>query len=188
VARALSARRPAVAPEAPRWDPARRFLSNAVAKRKPSTSDRGVAPRCEAQWDALDRSRPSPCRVTVLPARRAHRLALFFGNPASPTIQRTGLRHADDSPAQGRRSLSLPKAVGALFIAVIGSARGRWFPRFFPPSPGRRLLRPQCEQSASLMPSRSRPGVGRASLPNQGTLCAADRDQPRAYSFFAYFA
>ena len=36
-----------------------------------------------------------------------------------------------NSPAQGRRSLSLPKAVGALFIAVIGSARGRWFPRFF---------------------------------------------------------
>ena len=131
-----------MAPEAPRWDPARRFLSNAVAKRKPSTSDRGVAPRCEAQWDALDRSRPSPCRVTVLPARRAHRLALFFGNPASPTIQRTGLRHADDSPAQGRRSLSLPKAVGALFIAVIGSARGRWFPRFFPAVTGAPITSP----------------------------------------------
>ena len=29
-----------------------------VAKKKPSTSDRGVAPRCEALWDALDCSRP----------------------------------------------------------------------------------------------------------------------------------
>ena len=52
------------------------------------------------------------------------------------------MRHADDSPAQGRRSLSLPKAVGALFIAVIGSARGRWFPRFFPAVTGAPITSP----------------------------------------------
>ena len=32
-------------------------LKRDIAKNKPSTSDRGVAPRCEAQWDALDCSR-----------------------------------------------------------------------------------------------------------------------------------
>ena len=52
------------------------------------------------------------------------------------------MRHADDSPAQGRRSLFLPKAVGALFIAVIGSARGRWFPRFFPAVTGAPITSP----------------------------------------------
>ena len=54
-----------MAPEAPRSDPAKRFLSRAVAKNKPSTSDRGVAPRCEAQWDALDCSRVASDIVTV---------------------------------------------------------------------------------------------------------------------------
>ena len=65
-----------------------------------------------------------------------------LGNPATPTVWRTGLRHADDSPAQVRRSLSLPKAVGALFIAVIGSARGRWFPCFFPAVTGAPITSP----------------------------------------------
>jgi hypothetical protein len=39
VARALSARRPAVAPEAPRSDPAKLFLSRAVAKNKPFAAE-----------------------------------------------------------------------------------------------------------------------------------------------------
>ena len=41
--------------EAPRLDPARRFLSRAFARKRPSTSDRGLVLRCAAQRDALDR-------------------------------------------------------------------------------------------------------------------------------------
>jgi hypothetical protein len=53
-----AARRPAVAPEAPRLDPATRFLWRVFARKKPLTSDQGLALRSAAQRDELERSRP----------------------------------------------------------------------------------------------------------------------------------
>ena len=136
MARAPSARRPALAPEAPRSDPAKRFLSIDVAKKKPSTSDRGVAPRCEAQWDALDRSRPSPCRVTVLPARRAHRLDLGGlryrnrGRVRRRSLQLCGEGRAVCLPAMGQGCcLAVPLvSLPPLAVASFGGATmtGQW--------------------------------------------------------------
>jgi len=99
-------------------DAALPFLSGVFARKKPSTSDRGLALRCAAQRCALDRSRPRPSRVTVLPTPRTH------------THDLAGLQYRNCAPVH-RCSLRLAREGRAVRLPATRQAccsRYRWWP------------------------------------------------------------